>query len=209
MTFPEPVTTEPLLGKTIGDFLKFVSLDEASGCWLWIGYCNEKRGGYGYFDAGKGPDGRTVRAHRIAYQCFRGPIKDHLDHLCLVTNCVNPWHLEDVPNKENHRRRMALRTHCNQGHPYPPAGEVTIDRNGSRVCVPYNRARSSKSYYASQRGPRMAKSRCRCWRPLGEGRRGFCEHLRGHAGEHLSRGVTWLRPDRQAADELLYGKAAS
>lgn len=45
-------------------------------------------------------------AHRIAYMRAKGPIPDghHIDHLCRVTNCINPDHLEAVLPGENVRR---------------------------------------------------------------------------------------------------------
>src|SRR5215217_4530196 len=56
-------------------------------CWLWTG-ARTKRGGYGRF----GLNGGKVPAHRFAYEILVGPIPDNLepDHLCRVTNCVNP-----------------------------------------------------------------------------------------------------------------------
>jgi len=89
---------------------------DASGgedsCWLWIGYIDSK--GYG------GLGGR--RAHRIAYELLVGPIPHglQLDHLCRVTSCINPRHLEPVTNAENARRARAARTHCKRGHEFTP-----------------------------------------------------------------------------------------
>lgn len=68
-------------------------------CWLW-----RHAGGVGYGTARVG--GRTVNAHRLAYEAFVGPVPEglELDHLCRVRRCVNPNHLEPVTRSENMRR---------------------------------------------------------------------------------------------------------
>ncbi len=45
-------------------------------------------------------------AHRHYYEQYRGPIPAdrQLDHLCHVTSCVNPDHLDPVTAAENIRR---------------------------------------------------------------------------------------------------------
>lgn len=90
-------------------------------CWLWTAYVDEDD--YGRFWIG----GRTVPAHRFAYEFCVGEIPDGLtlDHLCRVTFCVNPTHLEPVTSYENTMRgygpsALAARaTHCPAGHAYP------------------------------------------------------------------------------------------
>lgn len=78
-------------------FLRFVTVED--GCWRWTG---ATRSGYAAFWLG----GRVVRGHRFAFEQFRGPIAEGLvlDHLCRTLNCVNPWHLEEVTQKENLHR---------------------------------------------------------------------------------------------------------
>lgn len=58
-------------------------------CWLWLGGVN--RSGYGKFKVG----GRTIGAHRMAYQYAIGPIPPGrlVCHRCDVPGCVNPAHL--------------------------------------------------------------------------------------------------------------------
>lgn len=90
------------------------------GCWIWTGGTSL---GYGRVGCripltGSGTD----MAHRITYELLVGPIpaypEYHLDHVCRVTLCVNPSHLEVVTAEENTRRGLhgVLRTHCKNGH---------------------------------------------------------------------------------------------
>ena len=75
-----------------------------SGCWEWQGSLNGR--GYGLFTDARGA---CVRAHRWAYEHFRGPIPAGLtlDHTCTVKRCVNPAHLEPVTAAENFERWRA------------------------------------------------------------------------------------------------------
>lgn len=78
---------------------------QADGCWLWTG--TVLGSGYGQFRVGMG----HVRAHRFAYELLVGPIPEALtlDHLCRVTSCVNPLHLEPVTASENIKRAVPFR----------------------------------------------------------------------------------------------------
>ncbi len=73
-------------------------------CWEWDGATNC---GYGLFRVG----GRSVRAHRWAYEALVGPVDTglQLDHLCRNRRCVNPDHLEPVTPAENTRRAQLAR----------------------------------------------------------------------------------------------------
>lgn len=96
------------------------------GCWLWTGCINP--GGYGRLG------GRL--AHRVSYEVFVGeiPVGLTLDHLCYVTACVRPEHLEPVTIAENLRRqRSASKTECKSGHQYTPANTY-IRPSGQRDC---------------------------------------------------------------------------
>jgi hypothetical protein len=68
-------------------------------CWVFTG---SKLKGYGQIHV----EGRTGYTHQEAYKEFVGPIPEGLepDHLCRVTACWNPWHLEYVTHLENIRR---------------------------------------------------------------------------------------------------------
>jgi len=106
-----------------------------TGCWLWIAGVNPL--GYGQFWW----SGRTVTAHRFAYEREVGPIPDglELDHLCRTRCCVNPAHLEPVTHRENTLRgdtitgRQARQTHCKRGHPLS-GPNLYAKPNGRRQC---------------------------------------------------------------------------
>lgn len=71
-------------------FMKFVSPDMASGCWVWAG--GRTKRGYGKFGLG---GGATADAHRFSYELHVGPITNGLWvlHKCDNPPCVNPDHL--------------------------------------------------------------------------------------------------------------------
>lgn len=109
-----------------------------SGCWEWT--ASKVHDGYGWFSEG----GHNVRAHRWAYEQFRGPIAPNMtiDHLCKNRGCVNPAHLEAVSIRENLLRgdtfqaANSQKTHCPQGHPYDKANTRYKKRRDGlvRIC---------------------------------------------------------------------------
>lgn len=122
--------------------------EPTTGCWLWLGVIDHL--GYGHIEKG----GRNAMAHRVGYELLRGPIpqKMTLDHLCRNRQCVNPGHLEPVPQRVNVLRGngvaalKAQQTHCVNGHEFTPTN--TIIRNGRhracRLCG-RNRTRSHRA----------------------------------------------------------------
>ncbi|MFJ2196933.1 HNH endonuclease signature motif containing protein [Streptomyces violaceusniger] len=115
-------------------------------CHLWTGGARSKRdhdrGQFGEFYGAFRADGRTVRAHRYAWQQATGePIPDdlELDHRCRRRNCVNATHLEVVDHRTNTLRSTAptaanaRKTHCDHGHAYDDANTYR-DRHGHRRC---------------------------------------------------------------------------
>ena len=110
-------------------------VDKSGSCWTWAGTVSGK--GYGYVRR----DGRSQRAHRVAYEMVVGPIPEglHLDHLCRNRLCVNPGHLEPVTNRTNALRgnspnAIIHRTNrCKHGHSMDDA-RVSPKGRDCRTC---------------------------------------------------------------------------
>lgn len=85
-------------------FMKFVSPEPMSGCWLWTGGMQTR--GYGFFWSGT----EDVLAHRYSWAAHFTDVSPHLqlDHRCRTRLCVNPAHLEPVTAMENSRRGESL-----------------------------------------------------------------------------------------------------
>ena len=115
------------------------------------------RDGYGQID--------TRRAHRVAWEVWRGPCPDGLvaDHLCRVRACIEPNHLDWVTSKENTARGEgvaaihAKKTHCDAGHELRGVN-VKVNDKGWRDCIPCARRRKQESR-ARQRAAHLARSR--------------------------------------------------
>jgi hypothetical protein len=89
------------------------SIPSVDGCRLWIGA--RDRDGYGRYSISRT---KSVRAHRIAYQAFVGPIPSghRVLHTCDTPACVLPCHLFTGTHETNmadcvskgRKRRAAL-----------------------------------------------------------------------------------------------------
>lgn len=142
-----------------------------SGCHLWCGPLY-MHGGYGRFYVSE--EGRSYRAHRVAYAWKYGDTEKILDHTChdpeicfaLDVNgwcshrrCVNPDHLDPTSRGENVRRGLpgsplwspvgnSLKTHCDHGHEFTPENTYTWEKTGWRQCKICKAADAAASYEA-------------------------------------------------------------
>lgn len=128
----------------------FEKVEKSSdGCWRWIGAHHQE--GYGVFNMG-----RLMGAHRWIYQEVFGPIPNgfEIDHLCKVTACIRPSHLEAVTPSENVKRSSSWHhfvesaskvRECPQGHQYTDENTY-IDKQNCRHCKECQRQRSKERW---------------------------------------------------------------
>lgn len=130
----------------------------AGECWEWIGAVTSN--GYGRFSPRINGVMHRVMAHRLSYETLVGPIPDGLviDHLCRNRRCVNPAHLEPVPQLVNVMRGEgvgvinAAKTECLDGHEFTP-DNTYITPKGRRACLACQRRRS-REYHARKKARR-------------------------------------------------------
>ncbi len=91
-------------------FDKKWELHNASGCWMWNGTRHTPNGAYAYQSGEMVVLNRKVRAHRVAWMVYRGPIDagQFVLHKCDNPLCVNPDHLYLGSHADN-MRDMAVR----------------------------------------------------------------------------------------------------
>jgi hypothetical protein len=78
-------------------------VSKSDKCWIWT--ISKDHAGYGYFSL----SGKTVKAHRVAWELTYGDIPDGLCvlHRCDNPSCVNPEHLFLGDTVINNRDRAA------------------------------------------------------------------------------------------------------
>lgn len=130
-------------------------VEKSQTCWMWRGAVGSA--GYGNVQY----EGRTWRAHRLAYALILGELPDQmpdgsravLDHLCRTTLCVNPAHLEPVSDRTNIIRGVgpALakiqnvdQTFCKHGHPLFGKNLYVQPKTGYRYCRTCQRRRRAE-----------------------------------------------------------------
>jgi len=128
-------------------FWSKVSIQD-NGCWLWLGYLNNK--GYGKLSVNLQP----VYAHRFAFEQFRGPIPPdkEIDHTCRNHACVNPRHMDIVTTKENgDRGRVARWTgYCIRGHPWDADNTYINPNTGHSMCRTCHREKEYQRKYGKE-----------------------------------------------------------
>ena len=83
---------------TRDDMMDRVAIDAETGCWIWT------RGRYAApFDYGMVRAGKVRKAHRVAYELWKGPIPEGMlvRHRCDTPACVAPDHLEVGTPQDN------------------------------------------------------------------------------------------------------------
>jgi len=108
-----------------------------NGCMEWTGYVNAK--GYGNLFI----EGKTVKAHRLAWALAYGPIAqgDVIRHfVCDNPPCCNVAHLRSGTQADNindmntkGRNGHTAKTHCPDNHAYDEVNTY-VSPSGKRVC---------------------------------------------------------------------------
>lgn len=135
-------------------FMRFVSPEPNSGCWLWIGAIrgnsHRQPARYGAFWL----RGAMIPAHKAAFVLFCSEVPPAVNvlHKCDNTFCVNPSHLFLGDQSSNMldcvakgRHHMTARATCKNGHDLSDSKFVRPSgRTGWRRCLKCNDAYARK-----------------------------------------------------------------
>ena len=102
-----------------------------SGCWLWTGATDKD--GYARYRHSD----RITQGHRVTFSVEHAIdptlVLDH--YKCRTPSCVNPAHVEQVPQRINTQRNYrSTRTHCSQGHAFDNVNTYRTPNGRSRKC---------------------------------------------------------------------------
>ena len=122
--------------------LEKIAFCPTTGCWIWLGDLNKN--GYGRISI----HNKLEYAHRACYIAFKGriPFLKQLDHLCRLSACVNPDHLEAVSSATNlHRGNAPSMVIWRSGKCGTCGTErVPRGRSGRLYCKKCNREQQAK-----------------------------------------------------------------
>lgn len=121
-------------------------------CWLWTAGKFGRNQEYGcfYLQGGR----KAIPAHVWSYQNIIGPTTEGLvlDHLCMVTLCVNPLHLEEVTHQINILRGKgvaameARQVVCKNGHSLADAHILPSGSRDCRICRKNRASNRTREY---------------------------------------------------------------
>lgn len=101
-----------------------------NGCLIWTGALTEKGYGVIYYE------GRTQRAHRVAWQLEHGPIAPGIviDHAsCYEHACVDVSHLREATKAQNQANRAGAKSATGHRNVYHHSGGYLVVVEKSKI----------------------------------------------------------------------------